>query len=54
MEASAQHGSQGGGPGFTRLMPTWLFKMLFAKESYMRAFPPPQAGLRESGFFEGL
>lgn len=49
--ASAQHGSQGGGTSFFRLLPVWLQKILFAKETYMRAYPVPTNGLRERDLF---
>jgi mycothiol S-conjugate amidase len=49
--ASAAHSSQGGGGGFTRLIPTWLFKLLFASETYTRAYPPVPDGYREKDFF---
>lgn len=54
MEASARHGSQGGGTSISRLMPMWLFKAFFAKEAYIRAYPPVPAGYREKDFFSGL
>lgn len=52
--ASAEHGSQGGGTSFSRLFPEWLQKLLFANETFMRAYPPPPPGLKEKDFFEGL
>lgn len=52
--ASAEHVSQGGGTGFSRLLPAWLQKLFFAKESYMRAYPPAADGFKESDLFESL
>jgi mycothiol S-conjugate amidase len=52
--AGAEHGSQGGGTSFTRLFPLWLQKIVFANETFMRAYPPPPPGLKETDFFEGL
>jgi mycothiol S-conjugate amidase len=49
--ASAQHASQGGGGLRTRMLPVWLQKRLFAKDTYIRAYPPPPAGRRESDLF---
>lgn len=53
-QASAQHPSQGGGPGFAGMMPTWLQKQLFGRESFMRAYPPLENGRREDDLFAGL
>jgi LmbE family N-acetylglucosaminyl deacetylase len=52
--ASAEHASQGGGTGYSRLLPVWLQKLFFAKESYMRAYPPAAAGHKESDLFDSL
>ena len=52
--ASAEHGSQGGGTSFGRLFPRWLQILLFAKETYMRVYPPISAGNREKDLFENL
>jgi LmbE family N-acetylglucosaminyl deacetylase len=49
--ASAAHGSQGGGAGFTRLIPEWFQKRFFARETYIRAYPPVPPGFREKSFF---
>jgi len=49
--AGAQHKSQGGGAGFGRLIPVWLQKRLFAKETYMLAYPVAHIGFRESDLF---
>ncbi|MCI0396879.1 MAG: PIG-L family deacetylase [Chloroflexi bacterium] len=53
-QASAQHGSQGGGAGFSRLFPTGLQKLIFANEYMMRAHPPAAPGNRERDLFDGL
>ena len=45
-EASAKHGSQGGGTSFMRLFPTWFLKRFFALETYIRAYPPLPAGAK--------
>lgn len=50
-EASAAHASQGGGTSAGRLFPAWLQKLLFAKESYIRAYPPTPDGYREKELF---
>lgn len=49
--ASQHHASQGGGTTFLRYMPLWLFKILFGRESYMRAYPPVPDGYQETDFF---
>jgi mycothiol S-conjugate amidase len=50
--AGAAHPSQGGGTSFNRLLPAWLFKWLFAKETYIRAYPPVPDGFREYDLFD--
>jgi mycothiol S-conjugate amidase len=50
-QASAAHSSQGGGTGFSRLLPTWLFKLFMASETYMRVYPPTPDGFRERDLF---
>jgi mycothiol S-conjugate amidase len=50
-DASAAHSSQGGGTGFSRLMPLWLAKLTMANETYMRVYPPAPDGFREKGLF---
>ena len=50
--ASAEHRSQGGGTGFSRLIPIWIQKLLFSQETYIRAYPEPLGRLREKSFFE--
>ena len=52
--ASAKHGSQGGGTSFTRVFPVWLQKLLFARDTFIRAYPPTPPNLKEKDFFEGL
>jgi hypothetical protein len=52
--ASAEHGSQGGGNSFLRLFPRWLQKLIFANDTFMRAYPAPPPGLKEKDLFEGL
>jgi hypothetical protein len=53
IQAGAQHTSQGGGTSFNRLLPGWLQKQLFGRETFMRAYPAPN-GTRERDFFAGL
>lgn len=50
-QASAAHGSQGGGTGMNRLMPVFLQKQLFGTESFQRAYPPAPDGFREKELF---
>ena len=50
-EASAKHGSQGGGTSFMRLFPTWFLKRFFAVETYIRAYPILPEGHREKDLF---
>jgi len=50
-EASAMHGSQGGGTSLTRLFPTWFLKRFFAVETYIRAYPLLPEGHREKDLF---
>jgi len=49
--ASSKHGSQGGGTSFNRIFPAWFQKMVFARESYIRAYPPVPEGFREKDLF---
>ncbi len=51
--ASAEHGSQGGGTSFNRLIPMWMQKLLFSQETYIRAYPAPSGRLREKSIFAG-
>jgi LmbE family N-acetylglucosaminyl deacetylase len=53
-EASSMHSSQGGGGGFSRLLPFWLQKMIFGYEPYMRAYPHVINGYREKDLFDGV
>ncbi len=41
MRASAAHSSQGGGPGFQRLLPAFVVRRLFGREMFIRAYPTP-------------
>jgi LmbE family N-acetylglucosaminyl deacetylase len=52
--ASAEHGSQGGGTSFFRLIPTFLQKLIFARDTFIRAYPPPPPELKEKDFLAGL
>ena len=52
-KASAAHGSQGGGGGFSRL-PRWIQKRLLAQDTYIRAYPPVPDGFREKDLFASL
>jgi LmbE family N-acetylglucosaminyl deacetylase len=52
--AGAEHTSQGGGTSFNRLLPSWLQKQVFGKESFVLAYPPMLNGQREKDFFEGV
>jgi LmbE family N-acetylglucosaminyl deacetylase len=54
MAASAAHASQGGGTGGPRRLPLWLMRRFFAKDTYMRAYPPMPNGSRERDLFAGL
>ena len=50
-QASAQHSSQGGGTSFSRLLPDWLQKQVFGRDSFVRAYPPLPNGQRETDLF---
>lgn len=50
--ASFEHGSQGGGTSFGRMLPQMVQKQIFGRETYIRAYPTPDAGLREKDLFE--
>jgi len=52
--ASAEHGSQGGGTGFSRLVPVWVQKLLFGFESYILAYPQPSTKGYEKSLFENM
>ena len=49
--ASAQHSSQGGGTTRSRMFPTWLQKLVFAKDTFIRAILPAPPGLHETDLF---
>ncbi len=50
--ASAQHASQGGGTGGPfRVIPVPIRKRFFAKNSYIRAYPPATGGIEETDLF---
>ena len=53
VQASAEHGSQGGG-GLNRYIPLFLRKWLLGKELFMRAYPPVPDGYREKDLFAGI
>ncbi|MFQ5399551.1 MAG: PIG-L deacetylase family protein [Anaerolineae bacterium] len=52
--AGAQHPSQGGGTSFSRLLPEWLQKRIFGKETFILAYPPLENGRRETDLFSGI
>lgn len=49
--ASFEHGSQGGGTSFGRMLPSVMQKQIFGRETYIRAHPPAPPGLREKDLF---
>lgn len=52
VKASAAHASQGGGSGGPfRVIPKFLRKRFFAKNSFIREYPPVQDGFQEDGLF---
>lgn len=51
IEASAAHGSQGGGTSMTRLVPGWIQRQIFGKENFIRVYPPVPEGFHESDLF---
>ena len=51
--ASAAHASQGGGGAFSWL-PQSIQKLLLARDTFMRAYPPVPAGYREKDLFAGI
>ena len=51
--ASAEHASQGGGGGLSRL-PQWVQKLWLAKDSFIRAYPPVPSGYKEKDLFAGV
>jgi LmbE family N-acetylglucosaminyl deacetylase len=52
--ASAEHGSQGGGTGFSRLVPVWVQKLLFGFESFILAYPQTSTKRHEKSLFENI
>lgn len=55
--AAAQcHASQGGGSGLIRDIMGWFFQLTGSayQDTFMRAYPPPPAGLRENDLFAGI
>lgn len=52
-EASQCHASQGG-QSSNRGPMGWLRRMLFSRETYMRAAPPAEKGLKEHDLFAGV
>jgi N-acetyl-1-D-myo-inositol-2-amino-2-deoxy-alpha-D-glucopyranoside deacetylase len=53
-EASACHASQGGGVIGRMGLMTFLRRYFGSTETFMRAYPPPEIGLREKDLFEGV
>lgn len=51
--ASAAHASQGGG-GALGWLPKPIQKLLFSRDSYIRAYPPTPDGFRENDLFAGI
>lgn len=51
MEASAAHGSQGGGTSMSRLLPGWLQRQIFGKETFIRVYPPVPEIFHETDLF---
>lgn len=51
--AGAKHSSQGGGTSRGRLLPEWLQRLIFADETFIRAYPPAEDGYREDDLFAG-
>ena len=49
-QASAEHGSQGGG-GFARRVPKFMAKWVFGREHFMRGHPEAVDGFRETDLF---
>ena len=50
--ATACHASQGGPP--TGGLMGWFFRLAGGEETFMRAYPPAESGLRERDLFEGV
>ena len=53
-EASACHASQIDGRISQMRLVSWLMRRASRKELFMRAYPPPEAGIRERDLFEGV
>lgn len=51
--ASFCHASQGGA-GLAKGPLRWITRLVGGKDQFMRAFPPPQPGERESDLFDGI
>jgi hypothetical protein len=52
-EASICHASQDGS-GMIRGLMGWVTRLAGSQETFMRAFPPPEPGLRERDLFAGI
>jgi LmbE family N-acetylglucosaminyl deacetylase len=52
-DASICHASQGGSAMIRGLM-GWVLRMAGSRETFMRAYPPPEPGLRERDLFAGI
>ncbi|MCA9930576.1 MAG: PIG-L family deacetylase [Anaerolineales bacterium] len=50
--ASAAHASQGGGGQSSRRLPEWLQKRVMARDTFMRAYPPPNGVVERDLFAE--
>lgn len=53
-KASACHASQGGADSGRRSPRAFLVRWLGTSETFMRAIPAPEAGLKETDLFEGI
>jgi LmbE family N-acetylglucosaminyl deacetylase len=51
--ASECHASQGG-PSLSRGPLRWAFRLAAGKDNFIRAYPPPEPGLRERDLFAGV
>ncbi|HEX9029206.1 MAG TPA: GlcNAc-PI de-N-acetylase, partial [Anaerolineales bacterium] len=52
-EASLCHASQGGA-GMAQGLMGWVLRMGGSRETFMRAYPPPQNGSKERDLFNGV
>lgn len=52
-QAAACHASQGGGQ-MSRGVYGWLRRLFASTETFMRAYPPPTPGIKETDLFAGL